>query len=100
MNDIVRKNVELDDMLSIRFNDRIQSEMMRERIIHVVCDSDTVNDKISKICEQKIADFNKDATISALTKELTRVTQGVRFWLPFGVSTAIGLVGVIAVASG
>ena len=75
---------------------RLQSEVARKRIIHVVCDSDAVNNKISAICDQKIESFGKDLRIEALTK----VMQGVKFWLPFGVSTVIGFVGIITIVVG
>ena len=59
---MVHMNKEIEE-LETRFNDRLDSQRNRERIISVVCDSEKVNDKVVEICESMLKDFEKDVKI-------------------------------------
>ena len=81
------------DEIDIAFNNKLQSQEARERIIDVICDSEKVDKKINSLCDKKIDGFDKDLKIEALTK----ITQGAKFWTPVALSALLGIGGITAV---
>ena len=81
-------NKEVEE-LNTQLDNRLQSEDTRARIIDVVCDSDKVDEKIKKLCDEKITSFNKDLIIEGYAKHI----KSWRYWIP------IVLVAVASIAN-
>ena len=93
MNDTKKDVVNKIDAIENTFANKLQSEEARERIIHVVCDSNKVNEKINSLCDKKIKDFENRQEI----KTFEKIKKWIRLWIPLVVSTIIGVAGIFAI---
>lgn len=74
------------------YDDRLQHEDTRQRIINVVCNCTELDAKIESICDKKIKGFDKDLKIEAYSK----IIDTWKYWVPTGIAGLMGVAGIIA----
>ena len=84
-------NKEVEELSVQQYESMLQSEDTRARIIDVVCDSDKVDEKIKKLCDEKIDSFDKDLKIDTYVKQAK--IRG--YWIPIVAVTVVGIANIV-----
>ena len=77
--------------LDARLSDKLQSQETRDRVISIVCDSNEVDEKITKICDERLKNLENKLEI----KKLRNIMQGVQFWIPTALATVVSIVSIV-----